>query len=411
MKKVLGLSSRAQKLFFTGGVKMKQNRVLIVCCLVVLTLSLSTMPCTASGSGQSEGKPIRLGVLVDFTGPMAFAGQPVVDGIKMRLEEANYEVAGRKVELVIEDSATDASVALQKAKKMVERDKVCFIIGPMISAMRMAVIPYLARQKILTISIHNDPLESTKFGNNLVYPGPLSLSSLPVAKYASEELGYRTATCIGADYNAGHAYIDTLARQFEKMGGKAVQEQWAPLGTMDWGPYLVNMKKADCVAIWTIDSDIVPFMQQYKAFGMKMPLIMPEAHVITSAIVAEKGESLKGIIGNIHYHWGIDNPVNKKYVAAFNAKYHRMPEHHETHAYIDTSIFLAGVEKTKGDTSFKKLKKAILGLKMNTPQGPLAFDPNGVARNNVYVCDIQKIDGVWVWHTIKTFVQPPYPKN
>ena len=160
------------------------------------------------------------------------------------------------------------------------------------------------------------------------------------------------------------------------------------------------MKKADCVVIWTIDSDIVPFMQQYKEFGLKMPLVMPQAHVITSAIVEERGKSLQGIIGNIHYHWGIDNPTNKKYVADFKAKFNRMPEHHETHAYVNTSVFLAGVEKTKGDTSFKKLKNAILGLKMDTPQGPLSFDSNGVARNNVHICDIQQVDGVWQWHGV-----------
>jgi branched-chain amino acid transport system substrate-binding protein len=390
---------------------MKQKKLLVVFGVMVLMIGLLAVHCETGSAAQAEKNPIKLGVFADFTGPMAFSGQPVLDGVKMRLEEANYQVAGRKVELVVEDSATDSSICLEKAKKMVERDNVSFIIGPMLSPMRLAMIPYLAKQKILTICIHDDPIESTKFGNNLLYPGILKMASLPVARYASEELGYKTATCIGADYNAGHIFIDMLAGQFEKMGGKAIQKQWAPLGTMDWGPYLVNMKKADCVAVWTIDSDIVPFMQQYRSFGFKMPLIMPQGHVITSAIVAEKGESLQGIIGNIHYHWGLDNPINKEYVANFKAKYNRMPEHHETHAYIDTSIFLAAVEKTNGDTSFEKFKKAILGLKMETPQGPLAFDPNGVARNNVHICDIQKIEGTWVWHTVKTYIQPPYPKN
>ena len=98
---------------------------------------------------KAQEKPIRLGVLVDFTGPMAFSGQPVLDGVKMRLEEANYKVAGRTIELVVEDAATDASIALEKAKQMVERNNVSIIIRPMISGMRMAVIPYLAKQKVL----------------------------------------------------------------------------------------------------------------------------------------------------------------------------------------------------------------------------------------------------------------------
>jgi len=386
-----------------------ERKSLLIFGMAMVALSLWVMPCVVGAADQPKGKPIKLGVLIDFTGPMSFAGQPVVDGVKMRLEEAGYKVAGRTIQLVVEDSATDASIALEKAKKMVEKDGVSFIIGPMISGMRMAVVPYLAKQKILTSAIHSDPLESSKFGNNLIFPSTLTMDSLPVAEYASKVLGYRTATCIGADYNAGHEYIDTLAKQFESMGGKAVQKQWAPLGTMDWAPYLTNLKKADCVAVWTIDSDIVPFMQQYKSFGATMPLIMPQANVITSAIVAEKGESLKGLIGNITYHWGLDYPANKKYVADYRARYKRMPEHHETHAYIITSMFLSALEKTKGETSFDKLKKAILSLKMDTPEGPMFIDPNMVVRANKHICDIEKVNGVWVWHTLKTYVQPRDP--
>ena len=386
-----------------------ERKSLLIFGMAMVALSLWVMPCVVGAADQPKGKPIKLGVLIDFTGPMSFAGQPVVDGVKMRLEEAGYKVAGRTIQLVVEDSATDASIALEKAKKMVEKDGVSFIIGPMISGMRMAVVPYLAKQKILTSAIHSDPLESSKFGNNVIFPSTLTMDSLPVAEYASKVLGYRTATCIGADYNAGHEYIDTLAKQFESMGGKAVQKQWAPLGTMDWAPYLTNLKKADCVAVWTIDSDIVPFMQQYKSFGATMPLIMPQANVITSAIVAEKGESLKGLIGNITYHWGLDYPANKKYVADYRARYKRMPEHHETHAYIITSMFLSALEKTKGETSFDKLKKAILSLKMDTPEGPMFIDPNMVVRANKHICDIEKVNGVWVWHTLKTYVQPRDP--
>ena len=297
---------------------MNPNKLLVVFGVVVLMVSLLTIP--GVGLSAEQGKPIKLGVLIDFTGPMSFAGQPVVDGVKMRLEEAGYKVAGRPIQLVVEDSATDASIALEKAKKMVEKDGVSFIIGPMISGMRMAVIPYLAKQKILTSAIHADPLESSKFGNNLIFPSTLTMDSLPVAEYASKVLGYRTATCIGADYNAGHEYIDTLANQFESMGGKAVQKQWAPLGTMDWAPYLTNLKKADCVAVWTIDSDIVPLMQQYKSFGLTMPIIMPEANVITSKIVAEKGESLKGIIGNISLPLGLGLSRQQKVCSGFQGQ-------------------------------------------------------------------------------------------
>lgn len=390
---------------------MKKKKLLTMLGAAVLILSLLAVPCITGCAKPAEEEPIKLGALLSFTGPMAFSGPLVIDGITLRLEQANYQVAGRPIELVVGDAATDTSVALEKAKKMVEMDKVCFIIGPMISGIRMGLHPYLAEQKTLTISIHSDPLEATEYGTALLFPSTLLMASLPVAQYASEELGYRTATCVGADYVAGHTYIEAVAEQFEKLGGRAIQKQWAPLGTMDWGPYLVNLKKADCVAVWTIDSDIVPFMQQYREFGLDMPIIMPEAMTITSAMIAEKGELFKGIVaGNIFYYWGLDNPANKEFVAAFEAKYGRKPEHHEGNAYIATSIFLAGLEKTGGDTSFERLREAILGLEMETPGGPLSFLPNGLALTNIYICDVRVVDGEWVWYTIKTYVQPRDPR-
>jgi hypothetical protein len=72
-------------------------------------------------------------------------------------------------------------------------------------------------------------------------------------------------------------------------------------------------------------------------------------------------------------------------------------------------MFLSALEKTKGETSFDKLKKAILSLKMDTPEGPMFIDPNMVVRANKHICDIQKVSGVWVWHTLKTYVQPRDP--
>ncbi len=112
---------------------MKQRERIVVFGIIVAVLSLVALSGVATSAEPAQGKPIKLGVLVDFTGPMAVVGPPVVDGVKLRLEQANYRVAGRPVELVVEDAATDASIAAEKVKKMVERDGVSFVIGPVLA--------------------------------------------------------------------------------------------------------------------------------------------------------------------------------------------------------------------------------------------------------------------------------------
>ena len=92
---------------------MEKKKLLAMSGVVVLVLfTLLVAPYVTGTAVCAQDKPIKLGVLIDFTGPMAFAGPPVVDGVKMRLEEANYKVAGRTVELVIEDSATSVAITI-----------------------------------------------------------------------------------------------------------------------------------------------------------------------------------------------------------------------------------------------------------------------------------------------------------
>ena len=321
---------------------MKKRKLLAIlssACLILVLVGLTLITACAK---TAPAEPIKLGCIFDYTGPMASTGPMLQEGVELRLAEANYEVAGREVQCIFEDGASDTAIALDKAKKLVEMDKVDFVIGPVLSGMRMGVIPYLAEQQILTISIHSDPPEATQWGNAFVYPSPLKMGGLPLAWYVLDELGYKTATCVGADYVAGHEFVGSVVAGLEEQGGEIVQQQWAPLGTMDWGPYLVNMQTADCVVVWTIDSDIVPFIQQYKEFGLDMPILIPEGNVILSSMVAEQGETFEGITGCLEYQWSLDNPANKDFVAAYEAEFGTKPEHHQAMAYGATSIFLPG---------------------------------------------------------------------
>ncbi len=383
---------------------MEKRKSLAILGAVVLILALLAVP-FITGCPAAQEEAIKLGCILDYTGPMASTGPMLQEGIELRLEEANYKVAGREIQVIFEDGASDTAISLDKAKKLVEMDKVDFVIGPPLSGPRMGMIPYLAEQKILTTSIHCDPPEAAQWGNAFVYPSTLEMASLPLAWYVVDELGYKTTTTVGADYVAGRTFVGSVVGELEKDGGTAVQQQWAPLGTMDWGPYLVNMQEADCVVVWTIDSDIVPFMQQYKEFGLTMPVLMPMGNVILQSMIEERGEIFEGVVGCIEYYWGLDTPANNSFVAAYEAKFGTKPEHHQAMAYATASMFLAGVEKTGGDTSFEPLKEAILGLDIETPSGPLSFEPNGIGISNWYICDVQMIDGQWGWHTLHTYEQ------
>lgn len=356
-------------------------------------------------------EPIKIGVILPFTGPMADYGPLGKDGIKFRLDEANYKVAGKPIKLIIEDGATDTSMSLQKAKKLVEVDKVKVIIGPIHSGVATGLAPYFVEKKVIDIGLMDHPLEITKFGSVLLYPGTLYSVGVPLGWYAYDKLGYRKITTLGADYVAGYRFVGGTIDMFKERGGTLIAKQWAPFGTADFGPYLPSLKKADAVVIWTIAGDLARFLRQYREFGLKMPVLIPEAAALRSANMEEIGDFIAGVVGCLDYTWRIDNPSNKRFVAGFEGKFGRKPDRDHANSYTATSIVLAALEATKGDTTYEKLKQAILGLRMETPQGPLSFTPSGIAITNRYICEARVVKGAYVWDPIYIYSDVRDPRE
>ena len=98
--------------------------------LLVLVLLIGFTIGSAATKAVAE-ETVKIGALLDFTGPIAALGPLFKNGIVYALEEVDYTVGGKKVELIVEDTASDPTVALEKAKKLVDRDKVRVIIGPL----------------------------------------------------------------------------------------------------------------------------------------------------------------------------------------------------------------------------------------------------------------------------------------
>lgn len=375
---------------------------------IILALAVgSTLLAMALGSASSEAaspsqEPIKIGALLSFTGALADYGPPFKAGLELRMEEAKNTVAGRPIQLIIEDDGSDTSVALEKTKKLVERDKVKVIIGPLNSGIAMGIAPYLGQSKVIDFGISHHPLEITKQGIK-VFPMTLYTAGLPVGWYAYDKLGYRKVTALGADYVGGRQFVGGNLDAFTKRGGTAVQQQWAPLGTVDYGPYLSALQKADAMVAWSGSADLLRFIKQYHEFGIKMPMVITVASSVKGPYMKELGDNILGVVGGAEYTSRLDNPSNKQFVAAMKRKFGIAPDKDNAATYTVASIVLAALETTKGDTTYENLNQTILNLKLDTPLGPLSFTPSGVAVTNRYIVEARKIDGEYVWEPIYTY--------
>ena len=296
------------------------------------------------------------------------------------------------------------NVCLEKSKKLVERDKVNIIIGPLMGDAHMAIAPYLANKKVLTATFYCGDIELTKYKNWFIYPTTLVGLTVPVGYYAAD-LGYKTMITAGTDYAGGQGFIKGIKLAFEERGGKVVQDVWWPVGNQDFGPYLTNLKDADVIGYFVEGPSAAQlFLSQYHEFGVKIPLLgttlaadMPEQ------ILNQLGDKVLGLQGQALYIGSMDTPVNKKWIADMTKRFGQTPGGLEANSYAITKAILAALEMTGGDDSYDELWPALLKVKIETPQGPLSVSKEGVAITDGYIVELKKKDGKYYWDPIKTY--------
>ena len=373
--------------------------------ILFLAIGLMVSPILFGGVGTAQAeKPIKIGTILNLTGPIAFIGPLFKNGIVMALEEVNYTVGGRKIELIPEDAAADMNVCLEKARKLVERDQVHIIIGPLMGDAHMAIAPYLANKKVLSASFYCGDIELTKYKSWFIYPTTLVGLTAPVGYYAAE-LGHKTMITAGTDYAGGHGFIKGIKMAFEEKGGKVVQEVWWPVGNKDFGPYLSSLKKADTIGYFVEGPSAAQlFLSQYHEFGVKTPLLGTTlAADMPQQITSQLGDWVLGLKGQALYMADMDTAINKAWVKKMTKRFGQAPGGLEANSYAITKTILAALKATGGDDSFEKMWPALLKVKIDTPQGPLAVSPEGVALVNNYIVELKKKGKQYYWDPIKTY--------
>src|SRR5580700_9595622 len=143
-------------------------------------------------------EPIKIGVMFPLTGPVSAQGAPERDAIKQAFEEENNIVAGRKIELLYEDSLGRPDTGLTKAKALVERDKVDLLLSELVSSIGAAMAPYVNEQKIPWVStVALASLTRAQKSPYIFRFVPSSYQYASVAARFTQKLGWKKAYFIG----------------------------------------------------------------------------------------------------------------------------------------------------------------------------------------------------------------------
>jgi branched-chain amino acid transport system substrate-binding protein len=382
-----------------GKEDMAMNRIILGLFSVLLVVALTSVGFAAPAATQKA--PVKIGHIRSLTGPVAITNAQMVKGFELAMDLAHYEIAGRKVEIIIEDDGAKAEVSVDKARKLIEKDKVDMIVGPTMGGLQMAVSTYM--NKVGIPNIHTNPSPYGVIAQKHQWTIQVGGASAQIpscgGRYVVEKLGVKRAIVIGEDTAPGRDYVGGFLSGFKSAGGTVIQEQWTPLGCSDYAPYFAAARPADACVVWTSGGDSIKFLNQYHEFGMgeKMRLLPAyQGAIIESFILAQlqpkAAEALIGLVSSIQYSPFFDNDVNKKFVEAYQKKYNRPPDNAESHAYCAALVIKAALEATGGDTTPQKLLAAMLATAITTTEGPVRFDKEKKsAIKNVAISKLEKV--------------------
>ena len=333
---------------------------------------------TVASADPASGEPIRIGVVIPFSGPFAAFGPNIEAGLRLQLEQHGSEVAGRPIELIVEDEASEPAEAVTRVRKLIEEDDVSAVVCCVNGAAVLAVAPILEQAGIPLLN----PLPTTtgleEFDNAFVLGPHMAQLSEPFGTYAAEELGHQTAVLVASDFVVGRTAMEGFRNGFEAAGGEIVEELYPPLGTQDYGPFVTQIDDADMTFVFFAGADAVRFVQQYSEFGVKdrIPLY-GVGTLISELVLGAEGPAATGVSGFFHYTSALETPGNEAFLAALDEDGGDIGANHgSAGGWMSADVIVRALEEIDGNAEdADALIAAIEGLEFDGVWGPLRFDP------------------------------------
>lgn len=315
-----------------------------------------------------EDQPVKLGVDNPLTGTYAITGRNELHGMELAVEEinANGGILGRPAELVVEDSTSgDAGVAVQKARKLIDRDKVDFLVGNVNSGLTMAMsaVAYEKGVFMMDPGGHADPITGKDCHWNVYQVDPsTTLLVNAIAPSLIERFGKKFYFLV-PDYAFGHGLLSAYKENLKKYGATNLGADLIPLGTTEYSSYLIKAQAADpdVVVILQNGEDQTNVLKQAVQFGLDKRF-----HIAGANIELETLEALppSSRIGNwvIEWYWNQpDVPHVKDFVEAIKKKTKRVPTARTWfgHTAIHACAIAANTAKSLDAV---KMAKALNGL-------------------------------------------------
>jgi branched-chain amino acid transport system substrate-binding protein len=370
--------------------------------LVRRALALAVLALTLAAATARAVESIKVGLILEYTGPFANNSIEVDNGVKLYLAQHGDTVAGKKIEIIRRDTGGAApDIAKRLAQELVTRDHVNFLAGFGLTPNALAAADVASEAKVPMIIMN---AATSIITAKSPYIARLSFTlpqvTMPLAQWAAKN-GIKQVYTLVSDYGPGHDAAAAFAKAFTAAGGTIVGKVETPLANPDFSVYVQKIKDAKTQAVFLF----VPSGQQPVAIlkamaeqgltgsGLK---ILATGDVTDDMTLRIEGDAALGMITAHHYSYAHDSAANKAFVAGYTKAFgtELRPDFLAVGGYDGMAAICKVAEALKGDIDGDKAMALLKGLKLESPRGPIEVDP--ATRDiiqTVYIRRVEKVGG------------------
>ena len=372
------------------------------------TLAIAVM---AFGTCCASAADIGIGLLGQFSGAYSWWGKEYQRGVDLYLESVGGKAGAHQLTVLSRDEGgTSPQRSRQLAQELVVRDKVQYLLGGTFTPTVLGVTEVATQTKTPFVVLNSGTSSVTQKSPYFLRLGFTQWTvSVPLVQYAVEQ-GAKNAAIVVADYAPGTDAIESYSKTFTKLGGTVAGEIKVPLGTTDFSSYLQRVRDLKSQAVFMfmpVGPMSAGFIKAFKERELDKDGVTLYATTETmESDLPAIGERALGLVTALHYSPYLDNPANKAFVAAFKAKYGKdeWPSIASVAGWDGMRVIAEMVRATNGERDGDKALAAAKGFKWDSPRGAVSIDAKTrEIVNNVYIRNVEKIDGVLGNKPFKTY--------
>ncbi len=372
--------------------------------------TLATLLVASSAIAQSSG-PIKVGLMLPYSGTYASLGNMIESGFKLYVQEQGGKLGGREIQYFKVDDESEPSKATDNVNKLIKRDQVDVLVGTVHSGVALAMAKVAKDSKTLLIipNAGADAITGAMCAPNIVRSSFSNWQPGYAMGVVAGTKNVKRAMTITWNYAAGAESVKGFAQGLEKSGGKVVKDLNLPFPNVEFQALLTEIaaQKPDAVYAFFAGGGAVKFVKDYAAAGLSKSIPLYGPGFLTDGTLEAQGVAAQGMLTTLHYADNLDTPRNNNFRKAFALTYKANADVYAVQGYDAAQILAAGLKAVGGDLSKRDaLTTAMRKTVVDSPRGKFTISAAGNPVQDIYLREVKGNNNEFRGIAVKALADP-----